>query len=98
MDKTLPPVNSVFYKGAGSNLIQADSLEAEWLRAKQASKLLALKNVTNQDVSVVGAVKSQARLGDARGILAFGVLRNLAVPVLSATSYIYRFVNDIFPH
>lgn len=79
------PINSFFDTGAGKNLIREDILQTEWLRAIQSKTQQALQNATNQKVSVVGTIMLHFRMTNCRVGVIFGLVRNLAVPVLLDT-------------
>lgn len=55
-----------------------------------------MKNVTSQKISVIGTLTLLVSIGDSIVGVAFGAVRNLAVPVFIEPSLIDRFVNGIF--
>lgn len=92
----MPPISWNFETGAGPDFILDDFLEKEWLKDLQANSRPAFKNATNQNVTVFGTITVLVRIGDSGVRVVFGVVRELAVPLLSETSYIDIFVKGIF--
>lgn len=90
-------VNSVFKTSVSRNHIRENISEAESLKAVQVNIRTALKNVINQNVSVVGTVALKVRMEDSCIRVVFVVVSNLAGPVLLKTSFIDRSVNGILP-
>lgn len=64
MASNMYPVSCAFETGAAPNLTREDLHEVEWLRGIQANNQPALKNMTNQKVSVVRTITLQVTMGD----------------------------------
>lgn len=90
------PVNSVFYKGAGLNPIREDFVQAEWPRARKVNSRRSLKNEIDYIVCIVGIIMVQVRMGYSRVKVVFGIVWDLAVPVVLRTLFTDRIAKNIF--
>lgn len=76
--------------------MREDFLETDWLRAIRAVNEPSLRSETNQKDGIVGTVLLHARIRDARVFRVSGVVRKMAIPILLETSFIARFVKEVF--
>lgn len=90
------PVNGVFETSAGPNLLHADMVKLDWKSPIRVIDKRRLSSAINQKVEDVDTI-IHINMGEARVRVTFGIIKNLAVPVLLRTSFIAKFVKGIFP-
>ena len=94
---SLSPKTVVLDTGAGPNLVNRNDLPREWMKKIRLIRNVKLTSASRNAMNLVGVLPLFIRMGDLKVRVWFGVVENLAVPVLLGTSYIDRFVQGIFP-
>lgn len=95
MANKVRPVNNVFGKGARSNLIRGDFLDADLMRSKQANNEPSLMNATNWNGTIIKTITLPVRMPDYEVRVVFGAVRNSAVSVSRKNSFIDSLVKGI---
>lgn len=91
------PAVRVFDTGDGPNLIQTSFLPPEWRQKIKLVTGIRYLSASDGHIKVYGTLSLFICLGDFRVCLRFGVSKNLAVPNLTITSNVDRFIESIFP-
>lgn len=90
------PPKCVFGTGIELSLIQEEYQQTQWYRAIRGTNRPSLRIGSNQKVIIVGTILLHVSLDDARFQLVFRLARSLAVRALLQTSFINRFVKNMF--
>ena len=95
--KSLLPQTVILDTGAGPNLVDYGRLPEKWKKKIKKVKRVSMTSASKDKMNLVGVIPIVIRLGDLKVRVWFGVIEELAVPVLLGTSFADRFIQGIFP-
>lgn len=96
MANKMHSVNHVLDTGARPSPILEVFLRAKWLKSIQANSRFSLRTVISQKISVVETISIFVTASEPRVREVFGVVRDIAIPVLQRISFTDRFLKGIF--
>lgn len=91
------PTVGIFGTGAGPNLFHTYFLPIKWSDRILPIHSMSLKSASNNLVNSMGKITLFVRLGDLQIPIHFGVIDNMALPILIGTPLLDRYVKVIFP-